>query len=89
MSFGTQLRSSAEASLKRKKDEGKGAEYEFRDYKGNIPVVHGYTTIILISPHVGTTHGFAARPNLGIPEIKKAFGDAVDQGVAWFEKTLN
>ncbi|KAG8894409.1 hypothetical protein FRC01_012990 [Tulasnella sp. 417] len=36
----------------------------------------------------GTRHGFAARPNLGIPHIKQAYEDAVDEGVEWFRKTL-
>jgi len=36
----------------------------------------------------GTTHGFAARPNLGIPEIKEAFEKSFEQTVHWFEKTL-
>lgn len=36
----------------------------------------------------GTRHGFAARPNLGIPQIKQAYEDALDEGVEWFKKTL-
>jgi len=36
----------------------------------------------------GTVHGFAARPNLGIPEIKAAFEAAFEQTVEWFNKTL-
>jgi len=32
----------------------------------------------------GTTHGFAARPNMGIPEVKEAFQGAIDQAVNWF-----
>ncbi|KZS93566.1 dienelactone hydrolase endo-1,3,1,4-beta-D-glucanase [Sistotremastrum niveocremeum HHB9708] len=36
----------------------------------------------------GTTHGFAARPNLGIPTVKAAFEEACQQTVDWFQKTL-
>ncbi|KAG8955403.1 hypothetical protein FRC04_008754 [Tulasnella sp. 424] len=36
----------------------------------------------------GTRHGFAARPNLGIPQIKQAYEDALDEAVEWFKKTL-
>ncbi|THG94999.1 hypothetical protein EW026_g6571 [Hermanssonia centrifuga] len=36
----------------------------------------------------GTVHGFAARPNLGIPEVYDAYKAALDQTVAWFQKTL-
>ncbi|KAF8817127.1 alpha/beta-hydrolase [Phlegmacium glaucopus] len=36
----------------------------------------------------GTTHGFAARANLQVPELKKAHEDAFDQTVEWFKKTL-
>ncbi|KAF9465780.1 dienelactone hydrolase endo-1,3,1,4-beta-D-glucanase [Collybia nuda] len=36
----------------------------------------------------GTTHGFATRPNLDIPEIKEAYQKAFEQTVDWFEKTL-
>jgi len=36
----------------------------------------------------GTTHGFAARPNLKIPEIKAAYEGAFKQTVDWFSRTL-
>ncbi|TFK52532.1 dienelactone hydrolase endo-1,3,1,4-beta-D-glucanase [Heliocybe sulcata] len=36
----------------------------------------------------GTVHGFAARPHLADPEVKAGFEGALDQTVAWFEKTL-
>ncbi|KAF8069025.1 dienelactone hydrolase endo-1,3,1,4-beta-D-glucanase [Lyophyllum atratum] len=36
----------------------------------------------------GTTHGFAARPNLNIPEVKEAHGKAFQQAVDWSAKTL-
>ena len=37
---------------------------------------------------IGTAHGFAARPNLELPEIKEAFELAFEQTVQWFQKTL-
>ncbi|KAI0056285.1 dienelactone hydrolase endo-1-3,1,4-beta-D-glucanase [Artomyces pyxidatus] len=36
----------------------------------------------------GTAHGFAARPNLALPEIREAFEGAREQAVQWFRKTL-
>ncbi|KDR77585.1 hypothetical protein GALMADRAFT_245735 [Galerina marginata CBS 339.88] len=36
----------------------------------------------------GTAHGFAARPNLNLPEIKEAYEQAFEQTVEWFKKTL-
>ena len=42
----------------------------------------------LDSFNLGTAHGFAARPNLDLPEIKEAFELAFEQTVQWFQKTL-
>ncbi|TDL22122.1 alpha/beta-hydrolase [Rickenella mellea] len=36
----------------------------------------------------GVVHGFAVRPNLGIPAIKQGFEGSFDQTVQWFKKTL-
>ncbi|EIM86030.1 dienelactone hydrolase endo-1-3,1,4-beta-D-glucanase [Stereum hirsutum FP-91666 SS1] len=36
----------------------------------------------------GTVHGFAARPNLGLPEIRDAFERSLEQTTEWFNKTL-
>ncbi|EDR01792.1 dienelactone hydrolase endo-1,3,1,4-beta-D-glucanase [Laccaria bicolor S238N-H82] len=36
----------------------------------------------------GTAHGFASRPNLELPEIKAAHEQALEQAIAWFQKTL-
>ncbi|EKM49648.1 uncharacterized protein PHACADRAFT_265215 [Phanerochaete carnosa HHB-10118-sp] len=36
----------------------------------------------------GTCHGFAARPNLAIPEIVEAYNGALEQVAVWFQKTL-
>lgn len=36
----------------------------------------------------GTAHGFAARPNLAVPEVKAGYQGALEQTAAWFEKTL-
>ncbi|KAG8987452.1 hypothetical protein FRB90_003330 [Tulasnella sp. 427] len=36
----------------------------------------------------GTRHGFAARPNLGIPHIKEAYENALTESVEWFKKML-
>lgn len=37
---------------------------------------------------IGTVHGFAARPQLSIPEVKEAFESVQQQIVNWFRKTL-
>ncbi|PPQ72815.1 hypothetical protein CVT24_012891 [Panaeolus cyanescens] len=36
----------------------------------------------------GTAHGFAARPNLNLPEIRAAYEAAFEQVVQWFNRTL-
>ncbi|KAI0269775.1 dienelactone hydrolase endo-1-3,1,4-beta-D-glucanase [Gloeopeniophorella convolvens] len=36
----------------------------------------------------GTTHGFACRPNLAVPEVKAGYEGALEQTIAWFKKTL-
>ncbi|EIM87387.1 dienelactone hydrolase endo-1-3,1,4-beta-D-glucanase [Stereum hirsutum FP-91666 SS1] len=36
----------------------------------------------------GTVHGFAARPNLSMPDVKEAYEGALEQTAAWFKKTL-
>ena len=36
----------------------------------------------------GTVHGFAARPNLAMPEVVEAYKGALQQTVDWFNKTL-
>ena len=36
----------------------------------------------------GTCHGFAARPNLIIPEVVKGYEGALEQTVTWFKKML-
>lgn len=48
----------------------------------------GFNEVILIHLVLGTTHGFAIRPNLGIPAIKEGFEKGFDQTVDWFKKTL-
>lgn len=37
---------------------------------------------------LGTAHGFGARPNLELPEVKEAHEKAFQQTVDWFAKTL-
>ncbi|KAL0571827.1 hypothetical protein V5O48_010140 [Marasmius crinis-equi] len=36
----------------------------------------------------GTAHGFACRPNMTYPDVKEGFEGAMEQIVAWFDKTL-
>jgi len=37
----------------------------------------------------GTVHGFAIRPNLGIPEVKQAFEEAFEQAVGWLKPMIS
>ena len=37
---------------------------------------------------LGTAHGFAARPNLELPDIVEAYQKAMEQIVSWFVRTL-
>lgn len=36
----------------------------------------------------GTAHGFAARPNLGVPDVKEGYQKALEFTVEWFNKTI-
>lgn len=36
----------------------------------------------------GTAHGFAARPNLLLPEVKVAYEGALEQTISWFNKFI-
>lgn len=38
--------------------------------------------------YAGTAHGFAARPNLELPNIVEAYKKAMEQTATWFAKTL-
>lgn len=38
--------------------------------------------------HKGTAHGFAARPNLSLPEVKEGYEKAFEQAVEWFKRTV-
>jgi carboxymethylenebutenolidase len=87
MSFKKPLREQAEAVFAARKEKPDFLDYEFKDYKG---VFYSYldATAYVLSSSTGTCHGFAARPNLAIPEIVEAYKGALDQTAAWFQKTL-
>lgn len=38
--------------------------------------------------YLGTTHGFAVRPNLAIPSVKEAFEASLAASIDWLKKTL-
>ncbi|KAG8836938.1 hypothetical protein FRB91_008396, partial [Serendipita sp. 411] len=42
-----------------------------------------------VSTYKGTVHGFAIRPNLGIPEIREAFDKAFGATVEWIENHVH
>lgn len=44
---------------------------------------HHPVTLTIVS-----AHGFAARPNLAIPEVKEGYEGALNQTVEWFDKTI-
>lgn len=85
MTFKPPLRNQAEAVFAARKEKEDYVDYEFKDYKGKLTSGYNDSSAHLF---VGTVHGFAARPNLGIPEVYDAYKAALDQTVAWFQKTL-
>jgi carboxymethylenebutenolidase len=93
MSFKTPYRKECEAELASRKGKDNFVEYEFKDYPGAFTLSYLFhssaveltTSLPLLS---GTTHGFAARPNLEYPEVKAGFEGAFTQTVEWFKKTL-
>lgn len=86
--FTPSLRQEAEAIFAARKDKPEYIDYEFKDYKGS----HSYFQTSIrgkyLLHYVGTVHGFAARPNLGLPEIRDAFERSLEQTTGWFNKTL-
>ncbi|KAH9480066.1 Hydrolase tropI [Psilocybe cubensis] len=59
------------------------AEAEFASRKGKDNFVE-----YEFKEYKGTTHGFASRPNVSIPEAIEAHKAALDQTIEWFKKTL-
>ncbi|KIJ98095.1 hypothetical protein K443DRAFT_133620 [Laccaria amethystina LaAM-08-1] len=85
--FPESKRNKAEAVFAARKETDKFVDYEFKVYKGGQPlalVILGLSEMLII----GTAHGFASRPNLELPEIKAAHEEALEQTIAWFQKTL-
>ena len=80
-------RNKTEAVFAARKDTDNFVDYEFKVYKGAQSLALGISGLpeILI---IGTAHGFASRPNLDLPEIKTAHKQALEQTIAWFQKTL-
>ena len=80
-------RNKAEAVFAARKDTDQFVDYEFKVYKGapSLALVILELSEMLI---IGTAHGFASRPNLDLPEIKAAHEQALEQTIAWFQKTL-
>jgi len=55
----------------------------------SISSSHQITVSLQNVKPLGTAHGFAARPNLEVPEVKEAYEKAFQQTVDWFKKTLH
>lgn len=86
--FPKAVRDEAEAVFAARKDKADYVDYEFRDYEGTqsaIDIYYGEDELTVLP---GTVHGFACRPNVGIPNIMAAYNAALDQTVGWFKKTL-
>ena len=85
--FPESKRNKAEALFAARKDTDKFVDYEFKVYKGaqSLALVNLGLDEMLI---IGTAHGFASRPNLELPEIKAAHEQALEQTIAWFQKTF-
>lgn len=90
MAFTPDIRSEAEAVFAARKDKPEYVDYEFVDYKGSSSNSRTFTfgCIDTNSLTIGTVHGFAARPNLSMPDVKEAYEGALEQTAAWFKKTL-
>lgn len=87
MGFKKSLRNEAETHFASRKGTPAFVEYEFKDYKGTLSsytIDRGHVLMVF----VGTCHGFAARPNLALPEIVEAYKGALEQTAEWFKKTL-
>ena len=93
MTFGPNVRANTEAIFAARKDKSDFVDYEFHDYKGTELGFNRIYNIFRLTDTLcflrkGTVHGFAARPNLGIPEVKEAFENAFSTTVQWFKKYL-
>ena len=86
--FSNSLWQQSEAEMASRKDKETFVDYEFKVYKGSFIKFHLYSCFSNWCAAVGTVHGFAARPNLEIPEVKAGFEGALDQTMQWFKKTL-
>lgn len=85
------LKRKAEVELASRKGTDRFVMYEFKDYEGDalssfIPSAIAH--LPMLAGVVGTTHGFAIRPDLRYPNVVDAQKKSVDQITAWFDKTL-
>lgn len=88
MIFSRNLRDQTEAIFASRKDKSDYVPYEFVIYKG-LPSASGDLWKFrwrLIG--LGTTHGFASRPDLSNQIIKEAYEKGLEQTVSWFKRTL-
>lgn len=74
----------AEDDMGFKTDQRHAAEATLAERKGK-PDFTEYE----FKDYKGTVHGFAARPRLEDPDAKAGFEGALEQTVAWFERTLS
>lgn len=88
MSFTPKLRAESEAVLAARSEKSDRIDYEFRDYKGSLPIMVHQVMQHTYIPLPGTVHGFATRPNLSIPLVVEGYEGALKQTAQWFEKTL-
>lgn len=56
--------------------------------KVRLSPLYGSRYMILMAVVLGTVHGFAARPNLSMPDVKAGFEGALEQAESWFQKTI-
>ena len=86
--FGKSLRTKVEAIFAEREGTAQFVDYEFKDYKGQSFCCVGSQKVFTHAIS-GTTHGFAARPNLSLPDIMEAHEKAFEQTVEWLQKTLS
>lgn len=53
-----------------------------------VPISRSGDDNVRSNVYIGTTHGFAIRPNLKYNESKEGFEGAFSQAVSWFQKTI-
>lgn len=88
LSFKAPLRKEAEAVFAARKGKADFVPYEFDDWKGSLFRFAVAAQCLTRASLAGTVHGFAARPDMTMPEVKAGYEGAFQKTVTWFRSTL-